>query len=311
MNLKKIIAAVAATAVAVTTMAVSAFASTVKLDSSYAGDWGKSASIPKTAFDEFSGDVKVVLTVEAVNVADGASYILKPMDVDKSWDAITFSLKNAKGSRATAKPDGFMQITKDQTELAFIVPAAVAQDLWNNGIAFQTNNVIVKSATLSDGTGLATTDFTIVSDDDTTAYCAGTFDPWNGKTVEEEEAEAAPAAEEAAPADEEVAPAEEAAPAEEVVADVDDDEDVIDVADDEDDVDLVADVDDDDEDVAVDTAESASDDTAADTAVADTATAPAADSTTTAAKTGNTAAAVVLSIAAVAGAAAVVAKKRK
>ena len=273
MKLKKIVAAIAAAAVAVSTMAISAFA--IDLDSEYTGDWSKSAGIAKTEFDKFDGDVKVVLTVEAVNVADGNSYIIKPMDVDKSWDAITSSLT---AEKAVCKPDGFMQIRHDQTEVEFVVPKAVKDDLWNGGIAFQVSNVIVKSATLSDGT--AENPFVIVSDADTPAYCAGTFTPdFPEPAAPADEATADATEEAAAPAEEtaEEAPAEEAAPAEEEV--------VVDEA----------------------PAEEAP---AAEEAVEE---APAADVevATAPAATGNTTAAVIVSVMAVAAAAAVVAKKRK
>ena len=45
MNFKKIIASVAAAAVAVSTLAVSAFAATVTLNSEYTGGWSQSALI--------------------------------------------------------------------------------------------------------------------------------------------------------------------------------------------------------------------------------------------------------------------------
>lgn len=183
MKMTKVVSVAAAAAMALSMTAVVSYAdTTVTLDSTYTGDWSRSAGIEKSAFDGFTGDVKVVLTVEAVNVKDGNSYIIKPMDIDKGWDAITSSLTTEKG---VCKPDGFMQIKADQTEVEFVVPAAVVADLWNGGIAFQVNNVIVKSATLSDGT--AENAFTIVEDKDTPDYCAGKFDPF--AVVEEAPAE--------------------------------------------------------------------------------------------------------------------------
>lgn len=286
MNFKKIIASVAAAALAVSAMAVNTFASTVALDSAYVGDWGSGASIAKTEFDAFEGDVKVVLTVETVNVKDGNSYLLKPMDKDKSWDAITSSLT---AEKAVCKPDGWMQVKADQTEVEFVVPKAVKDELWNGGIGFQVNNLIIKSAELSDGA--AENAFTIVSDADTPAYCSGQFDPWA-------------VAEEAAPADEATTEAADATAADDTDEALDD---TADVADDE----VTADEADDD--VAADDADVADDDAvvtddAADEAVVD---APAADADTAAAATGNTSAAVIFSVMAVAGAAAIVAKKRK
>lgn len=296
MNFKKIISAVAAAAVAVTTMAVSAFA--IDLDSEYVGDWGRTAGIAKTEFDKFEGDVKVVLTVEAVNVKDGNSYILKPMNVDKSWDAITSSLT---AEKAVAKPDGFMQIRYDQTELEFVVPKEVKDELWDGGLAFQVNNVIVKSAVLSDGA--PENPLTIVTDADTVAYCAGTFDPWAVAEEAPAEDEATADAEEAEDTADETDVAEDDAADEADVAE-DDAADEADVAEDDaaDEADEV--------DVAEDTAEDVEDDAADEVAVDNTAVDTTADSTTTPVQTGNVSAAVILSVMAVAGAAAVAAKRK-
>ena len=190
MNFNKALSVAAAAAMAVSVVAVSVSAAdpvTVELDSSYTGDWSRTTGIEKTYFDNFEGDVKVVLQVETVNVKDGNTYIIKPMDVDKSWDAITSKLT---AEKAVCKPDGFMQIRADQTEVEFVVPKDVVAELWGGGIAFQVQNVIVKSATLSDGT--PENEFTIVSDADTPDYCAGKFDPW---AVEEEAPAEVPAEE--------------------------------------------------------------------------------------------------------------------
>lgn len=188
MKVSKIFASFAAAAVAASAMAISAFAAdpvTVTLDENYLGDWKASSGIAREEFDKFDGDVKVVLTVQTENVKDGNSYILKPMDIDKSWDPITSSLTTEKG---VCKPDGFMQVKADQTEVEFVVPASVKNDLWNTGLAFQCSNVTVKSATLSDGA--PENAFTIVEDADTPDYCAGKFDPFAAPAETEAETEA-------------------------------------------------------------------------------------------------------------------------
>ncbi len=189
MKIFKVAASLAAAAVAASAMAFSVFAAdpvTVTLDENYLGDWKASSGIAREEFDKFDGDVKVVLTVKPENVKDGNSYILKPMDIDKSWDAITASLTTEKG---VCKPDGFIQVKADQTEIEFVVPASVKNDLWNTGIAFQCSNVTVKSATLSDGS--AENEWTYVSDADTPDYCAGRFDPFAASAeAEETDAEA-------------------------------------------------------------------------------------------------------------------------
>lgn len=170
MKMKKILASVAAAALAVSAMATTAFAAdpvTVDFGDGYTGAWSQAGIIPKTEFDKFDGDVKVVLNLYATNVADGESYLLKPMEADKGWDPVTSQLTTAK---ETAKPDGFIMIHYDQTEVEFVVPSAMAKDMWDGGLSFQVNNVVIKSATLSDGEAEGA--FNIVEDADTAAYCA-------------------------------------------------------------------------------------------------------------------------------------------
>ena len=240
MNFKKIIASVAAAAVAVSTLAVSAFAATVTLNSEYTGGWSQSALIPKSEFEAIGGDVKVVLEVERHDplVGDG-NYLLKPMNAAESWDAITDQLSS---DTAIRKGDGFIVVGKDVTSVEFVVPEATWQsfhgyindgveDETSSGLSFQVNDVIIKSAELSAGSPEG--EFTVV-DEATSADIMKNGVP------------------------------------------------------------------------AADTA--ATDDAAADT----TEEAPAADTAaTTATATGNTSAAVIVSVMAVAGAAAIAAKKRK
>ncbi|MBP0964123.1 MAG: hypothetical protein J5999_02405 [Oscillospiraceae bacterium] len=260
MKLKKIFAAVVAAAASATMMAVSAFAATVQMNADYAGDWGASAPIPKAEFEAIGGDVKVVLTVETKKPPIGApNYLAKPMNMCVSWDAITDSLLS---DTAIAKNDGFFVFAEGQTSLEFVVPesvwsefkgyvdAATGEEDGSACLAFQTKDVIIKSAELSaaDGTQGAIRRV----DEEQSAYIM------EGKSYEEATgaAEAAPAETEAAPAETEAAPAEtEAAPAE-------------------------------------------------------TEAAPA-DTTTTAPTTGNASAAAIVTVMAVAGAAALISKKRK
>ncbi len=241
MNFKKIIASVAAAAVAVSTLAVSAFAATVTLNSEYTGGWSQSALIPKSEFEAIGGDVKVVLEVERHDplVGDG-NYLLKPMNAAESWDAITDQLTS---DTAIRKSDGFIVVGKDVTSVEFVVPEATWQsfhgyindgveDETSSGLSFQVNDVIIKSAELSAGS--AEGEFTVV-DEETSADIMK-----NG-----------------VPAD-----------------------------------------------TAADTTADAAADTTEDAPAADTA-------ATTATATGNTSAAVIVSVMAVAGAAAIAAKKRK
>lgn len=173
MNFKKIIASVAAAAVAVSTLAVSAFAATVTLNSEYTGGWSQSALIPKSEFEAIGGDVKVVLEVERHDplVGDG-NYLLKPMNAAESWDAITDQLTS---DTAIRKSDGFIVVGKDVTSIEFVVPEATWQsfhgyindgveDETSSGLSFQVNDVIIKSAELSAGS--AEGDMTVVSEEE-------------------------------------------------------------------------------------------------------------------------------------------------
>ena len=169
MNFKKIVAAVAAAAVAVTTMAVSAFA--FEMDSEYTGGWSASKTIPKSEFAAIGGDVKVVLTVERKPplVGDG-NYLLKPMNICSSWDAITSQLTS---DTAIAKGDGFIVVPNGVTTIEFVVPQAVWEAFvpyadeegdGSAGLAFQVNDVIIKNADLSAGAPQG--EFKIVSEEE-------------------------------------------------------------------------------------------------------------------------------------------------
>ena len=171
MNFKKIIASVAAAAVAVSTLAVSAFAATVTLNSEYTGGWSQSALIPKSEFEAIGGDVKVVLEVERHDplVGDG-NYLLKPMNAAENWDAITDQLTS---DTAIRKGDGFIVVGKDVTSVEFVVPEATWQsfhgyindgveDETSSGLSFQVNDVIIKSAELSAGSPEG--EFTVVDE---------------------------------------------------------------------------------------------------------------------------------------------------
>ena len=175
MNFKKIIASVAAAAVAVSTLAVSAFAATVTLNSEYTGGWSQSALIPKSEFEAIGGDVKVVLEVERHDplVGDG-NYLLKAMNAAESWDEITSQFTS---DTAIRKGDGFIVVGKDVTSVEFVVPEATWQsfhgyindgveDETSSGLSFQVNDVIIKSAELSAGSPEG--EFTVV-DEETSA----------------------------------------------------------------------------------------------------------------------------------------------
>ncbi len=167
MKLKKIIAAVAATAVAVSTLALSAFAATVTLDSEYTGDWSSSTPISKADLQAIGGDVKVVLEIETYDpfgLAD--QFLIAPMDYDNSWTRVTDQLTS---DTVVAKTDGFIGINKNATSVEFVIPAATIDSLGDSGLAFQVQKVIIKSAELTAGTPEAA--ISALAEDEVKAYC--------------------------------------------------------------------------------------------------------------------------------------------
>lgn len=147
MKFKKLVAAAAAAAVAVSMTAFNAFAATVAMNSEYPGAWAQSAYIPKAEFEAIGGDVKVVMTVEVKEPMAGEhNHVAKPFDVSVSWDQITDSLLS---DTVIAKEDGFFIFADGQTTCEFVVPESVWSAWGDDGLSFQVNDVILKSADLS------------------------------------------------------------------------------------------------------------------------------------------------------------------
>lgn len=191
MNFKKIAAAVAAAAVAVSMTAISAFAATVEIDSEYPGSWTSTGKgITKADLQAVGGDVKIVLTVETQNpygLAD--QFLVNPIDYDNGWVSQT---DYCTSDTITAKTDGWICVRESDTTLEFVYSADAIDALGDDGLCFSVQNVLVKSADyeLSEKQG----EIKRVSDAEGKEYCFS----------------AAPAADEAAPAEE---PADEAVPA--------------------------------------------------------------------------------------------------
>lgn len=275
MKIQKMLAGFVAAAMAVTTMAVSAFASTVTLDSEYVGSWGAGLCIPKTELEAIGSDVKVTLDIETRNLANTADqFLLAPMDYDNSWTRVTDQLTS---DTMVAKADGFVVVKEGQTSVEFVIPATTIATLGDSGLGFQVQNVIVKSADLEAGSPEAA--YTIIEEDAVKDYCFSALEDTAAETeAAEEETEAAveETADEAVEETADEAADEEAAPAE--------DEAVEETADD----------------AAVEETEAAVEETEA----------PAADTTTAPAATGNTAAATIAVVMVAAGAAALVSKRK-
>lgn len=275
MKIQKMLAGFVAAAMAVTTMAVSAFASTVTLDSEYVGSWGAGLCIPKTELEAIGSDVKVTLDIETRNLANTADqFLLAPMDYDNSWTRVTDQLTS---DTMVAKADGFVVVKEGQTSVEFVIPATTIATLGDSGLGFQVQNVIVKSANLEAGSPEAA--YTIIEEDAVKDYCFSALEDTAAETeaaAEETEAAVEETADEAVEEDAAVEETE-AAPAE--------DEAVEETA----------------EDAAVEETEAAP---------AETTEAPAADTTTAPAATGNTAAATIAVVMVAAGAAALVSKRK-
>lgn len=274
MKLKKILAGFVAAAMAVTTMAVSAFASTVTLDSEYVGSWGAGLCIPKTELEAIGSDVKVTLDIETRNLANTADqFLLAPMDYDNSWTRVTDQLTS---DTMVAKPDGFVVVKEGQTSVEFVITADTIASLGDSGLGFQVQNVIVKSANLEAGSPEGA--YTIIEEADVKDYC---FTP----------------AEDTAAAEETEAPAEEAAEETEAEA-------VEETAEEVEETEAVAEETVEETEAVEETVEET------EAAPAETEAAPAADTTTAPAATGNTAAAAIAVVMVAAGAAALVSKRK-
>ena len=188
MKIQKMLAGFVAAAMAVTTMAVSAFASTVTLDSEYVGSWGAGLCIPKTELEAIGSDVKVTLDIETRNLANTADqFLLAPMDYDNSWTRVTDQLTS---DTMVAKADGFVVVKEGQTSVEFVIPATTIATLGDSGLGFQVQNVIVKSANLEAGSPEAA--YTIIEEDAVKDYCFSALEDTAAETeAAEEETEAA------------------------------------------------------------------------------------------------------------------------
>lgn len=271
MNLKKIVAAFAAAAMAVTTMAVSAFAETVEIDAEYPGSWTSSGKgITKEQLTAVGGDVKIVLTVETRNLANTADqFLVNPIDYDNGW--ISQTVEHCTSDTITAKTDGWICVRESDTTLEFVYDQDAIAALGDSGLCFSVQNVIVKSADYSLAEG-PQGEINFVDDKAGKEYCFSTPDAAAEETEAPAETEAA--VEEEASEETEAVVEEEAA--------VEETEAVVE------------------EEAAVEETE----------APAETEAAPEADTTTAPAATGNTAAATIAVVMVAAGAAALVSKRK-
>ena len=276
MKIQKMLAGFVAAAMAVATMAVSAFATNVAMDAEYPGAWGCSAAIPKADLEAIGGDVKVTLNITPkVLVKDQA--VLKPITVGDSWIAVETGLTSDTDVR---KPDGFIVVKKSATTVQFVIDSDAIASLTDNGLQFQVYNVTINSADLEAGSPVG--DFKTIDDKFAKDYTN------EDKTYEELYPDSVAAETEAAAEETEAAVEETAEEVEEdaAVEETSDDAAVEEVAEETE--------------AAVEETEAAVEETEA----------PAADTTTAPAATGNTAAATIAVVMVAAGAAALVSKRK-
>lgn len=178
MKFRKIAAAVISAAMAVSMMAVNAFAATtIQLDSDYAGNWGAGECISKDDLLAVGGDVKITLDIETIDPTNEKQFLVTPMDYSANgWPRIT---SQCTSDTIVAKEDQFICIVQGETSVEFVVPESVIEGLTVSddgvgGIGFQVCNVIVKSATLEAGTPEA--QYRIIDNDNVIPYCYGEYE---------------------------------------------------------------------------------------------------------------------------------------
>ncbi len=173
----------------------------------------------KADLQAIGGDVESLLQLLLV-LSDQC--VLKPVDYDAGWVAITDSLTSDTEIR---KEDGFIYVKQSQTTVSFVIGAAAIETLGDSGIGFQVHNVTVNSAELTAGAPEAAMRVLVDEKGNPKNYCMeyNTYEELAGVAAPEEttaapeETTAAPEETTAAPAEETTAPAGEettAAPAE-------------------------------------------------------------------------------------------------
>ena len=194
MKFKKIVAAIAAAAMAVSMTAISAFAATVEIDTESPGAWSSSGKgIKKADLEAVGGDIRIVLTVEINDpLGLGDQFLVNPIDYDNGWVSQTDFITS---DTVVAKTDGWICVPQDATTIEFVYPASAVAALGDDGLCFSSQNVIVKSAEYE----LASApqgEVVRVSDQEGKDYCFGKYDPRGGAAETTEEA--APAADDGA-----------------------------------------------------------------------------------------------------------------
>ncbi len=146
MKLRKILAAVAAAAVAVTTLAVSAFA--YDLNKDLKTGWSVSITVPGEEFEGATTESVFTLTFtvdESLSEIPGHEYwCVKPMINDTGWPFIDTLV----GLELSEGKDSY-PVQPGQTEIKFTIPAEELEHLQVAGMAFMGHGVTLGSLTYS------------------------------------------------------------------------------------------------------------------------------------------------------------------
>lgn len=205
MNVKKILSSIAAAAVAVSMMAVNAFAVTITLDSECPGLWKAGKCIPKADLEALGGDVKVVLTVEIKEPLVGEHlHHLRPIDHDTDWVGFTTSLQS--DTVLAMADDGNFVLADGQTTVEFIIPADIISSLADGGLGFMVANVTVKSAEITKADA-PQGEIKLITKEEGEQVTNGTYGTETAETEAAPEETTAAPAEDAAEADVDEAPA--------------------------------------------------------------------------------------------------------
>lgn len=152
MSIKKILAAIAASAVAVSAFAVSAAAYDINKD--LKTGWSVSVVVPGEEFEDATPDSVFTMTFTtdaSLAEKDGHNYwCIKPMINDEGWPFIN----NLVGPALSEGGDSY-PVEPEQTEIKFTIPAEELEHLQISGMALMGHGVTLGTLTFSNDETLA------------------------------------------------------------------------------------------------------------------------------------------------------------
>ncbi len=146
MKIRRILSTIAATAVAVSTFAISAAA--YELNTDLKTGWSVSTTIPGSEFAEITEDTVITLTYTAdsslADMPNHEYWVIKPMVNDAGWPLI----ENIKGLEPSEDGSSYV-VPVDGTEVKFCFPADTIEHIQTAGIAFMGHGVTLGELTFS------------------------------------------------------------------------------------------------------------------------------------------------------------------